>query len=63
MNIIGFFTARFNNSKKNLFNLGKKNKINNLKTDIILNNIVKARGDNNPDFLNNKNNLRRGNKH
>ena len=62
MNTAGFSTARFSNSKKNLFNSGKKDKINNLKTDIIINNIVKIREDNNPDFLNNKGDLKRGNK-
>ena len=62
MSIIGFDTAYLNNSKGNLFNLGKKDKINNLKINIIINNIAKIRGDNNSDFLNNEDNLQRGNK-
>ena len=48
--------------KGNPSNLNKKNKINNLKTNIIINNIVKVRGDDNFDSLNNKNDPKRGNK-
>ena len=62
MNTVGFFTIRFNNFKGNSSNLNKKNKISNLKINIIMNNTAKIRGDDNSDFLNNKNNLRRGNK-
>ena len=62
MNTAGFLTARFNNFKKNLFIIDKKNKINNLKTDVIINNITKVRKDDNPNFLNNKSNFRRENK-
>ena len=62
MNTAGSFIACFNNSKENLFNSGKKNKINNLKTDIIIDNIVKTRGDNNLNFLNGKDNLKCENK-
>ena len=43
MNIVGFFIVRFNNFKKNLFNLIKKDKINNLKINIIINNIIKIK--------------------
>ena len=56
------FTARPNNSKENLFNLSKKNKINNLKTNIIMNNIVKIKKNDDPDFLNNKGDFRYKNK-
>ena len=62
MNTAGFFTAYFNNFKGNPPNLSKKDKINNLKTDIIINNTAKAKKNNNPDFLDNKNDLKRGNK-
>ena len=62
MNTVGFFIARFNNFKRNSPNLSKKNKINNLKINIIINNIVKTRRDNNSNFLNNKGDLKRGNK-
>ena len=62
MNTAGFFTARSNNFKRNLFNLSKKNKTNNLKTNIIINNTAKIKRNNDLNFLNNKNNLRRGNK-
>ena len=62
MNIISFFTAYFSNFKGNLSNLGKKNRINNLKINIIINNIIKIKGDDNLDFLNNKGDFKRGNK-
>ena len=62
MNIIDSFTARFNNSKGNPVNLDKKNKTSNLKTDVIMNNIIKIKGDNDFDFLNSKNNPKRENK-
>ena len=62
MSIVSSFIARFNNFKGNSPNLGKKNKINNLKINIIMNNIVKIREDDNPDFLNNKSDFRRENK-
>ena len=62
MNTAGSFTACPNNSKRNSPNLGKKDKTSNLKTNIIINNIVKIRKDNAPDFLNNKNDPKRGNK-
>ena len=42
--------------------LNKKDKINSLKINIIINNIVKVKGNNNPDFLNSKDDFRRGNK-
>ena len=62
MSIVGFFTARFSNSKGNPFNLGKKDKINSLKINIIMNNIVKAKRDDNLNFLNNKGDPKYGNK-
>ena len=62
MNIISSLTARFNNSKENLFTTSRKNKTSSLKTDIIINNIIKVRGDDDLDSLNSKNNPRRGNK-
>ena len=62
MSTAGFFIAYFNNSKKNPLNLGKNNKINNLKINIIINNTAKAKKDDNPNFLNNKNNPKRENK-
>ena len=62
MNIIGFFIALLNNSKKNSFNLNKKDKISNLKINIIMDNTVKIRKNNNSNFLNNKNNLKHENK-
>ena len=62
MSTAGFFIAYFSNFKGNLFNLDKKDKINNLKIDVIMNNIVKARGDDNSDSLNNKSDSRRENK-
>ena len=62
MNIANSSTARFNNSKGNSPNSNKKNKKNNLKIDVIIDNIIKARKDNNPDFSNNKSNPRRENK-
>ena len=54
--------ARFNNFKKNSFIIGRKNKISNLKINIIIDNTVKARKDDDFNFLNSKNNLRRGDK-
>ena len=42
--------------------MNKKNKINSLKTDIIIDDTVKIKKNNNLDFLNNKNDFRRGNK-
>ena len=62
MNIISFFTARPNNSKGNSFNLSKKNKINNWKTDIIINNIAKTKKNNNSNFLDGKGDPKRENK-
>ena len=62
MSIISSFIARLNNSKRNLFNPNKKDKISSLEIDIIMNNIIKAKKNNNFNFLNNKNNFRRGNK-
>ena len=62
MSITCFFIIRLNNFKGNLFNLGKKDKINNLKTDIIMNNIVKIKKNDDFNFLNNKCDPRRGNK-
>ena len=46
----------------NLPNLSKKNKINNLKINVIINNTAKTKGNDDPNFLNNKDNLKRGNK-
>ena len=43
MNTAGFFIIHINNFKGSLLNLNKKNKINNLKTNIIMNNIVKIK--------------------
>ena len=62
MNIINSSTARLSNFKRNLFNLNKKDKINNLKTDVIMNNTVKVRRNNNFNFLNNKGDLKCENK-
>ena len=62
MNIAGSLTAHFNNFKGNPSNLGKRDKTNNLKIDIIIDNTVKAKEDNDFNFLNNKNDLKRGNK-
>ena len=59
MNIVNSFTARLNNSKRKSFNLDKKDKINDLKTNVIINNIAKTIEDNDPNFLNNKNDLKR----
>ena len=50
MNTVSFFTAYFSNVKRNPPNLNKKDKISNLKIDIIINNTVKIREDNNPIF-------------
>ena len=63
MNTANSFIIRLNNSKGNPPHLSKKDKINNLKTNIIINNTAKTRENNNLNFLNNKNNPRRGNKH
>ena len=54
--------ACFNNSKGNLPNLNKKDKISNLKTNIIMNNTAKIKKNDDFDFLNNKGDLKRGNK-
>ena len=62
MSTANSFITRFSNFKGNPLNLGKKDKISSLKTNIIINNTVKTRGNNNSNFLNNKNDLRRGNK-
>ena len=62
MNTAGFLTARSNNSKGNPPITGRKDKTNNLEINIIINNTAKAREDDNPNSLNNKNNPRRGNK-
>ena len=62
MSTAGFLIIYFSNFKKNSFNLGKRDKINNLKTNIIINNTVKIRRDDNLNFLNNKNDFKRGNK-
>ena len=62
MNTADFLIARFNNFKGNLFISGKKNKVNSLKINIIINNTAKAREDDNFNFLNNKNNFKRRNK-
>ena len=60
MNTAGSSTARLNNFKGNLFNSGKKNKTSNLETDIIINNIIKARGDDDLNFLDDEGDPRRG---
>ena len=62
MSIVGSFIARFNNSKKNLSNPNKKNKISNSKIDVIINNIVKIRENDDPDFWNDKGDPKCGNK-
>ena len=62
MNIINFFTARFSNSKGNPPNLSKKNKISSLETNIIINNTAKIKENDDFNFLNNKGDLRYGNK-
>ena len=62
MNTAGSSTARFSNFKRNLFNLGKKDKISNLKIDIIMDNTAKIKEDDDSDFLDNEDNFRRGNK-
>ena len=63
MNIADFFIIYFNNFKGNPFNLNKKDKINNLKTDIIMDNIAKIKKNNNLDFLNSESDPKHGNKH
>ena len=62
MNTINFLIAHFNNFKKNPFILSKKNKINNLKIDVIINNIVKAKENDDFDFLDGESNPKRGTK-
>ena len=62
MNIIDFFTVHFNNFKKNLFNLSKKDKINNLKINIIINNIIKIGENNDSNFLNSEGDFKYRNK-
>ena len=62
MNTAGSFITRFNNSKKNLFNSGRRDKINNLKITIIMNNTVKTKNNNNLNFLNNERDLKYRNK-
>ena len=62
MNTANFSIARFNNIKENLLNLGKKNKTNYLKINIIMDNIAKIRKNNNLNFSNNKDNPKRENK-
>ena len=62
MNIINSFTVRFSNFKGNLFNLDKRNKINSLKINIIINNTAKTKKDDNPDFSDDKDDFKYENK-
>ena len=62
MNIAGFVIIYFSNFKKNPLNLDKKNKISNLKIDIIINNIIEIRKNDDLNFSNNENDFRRENK-
>ena len=62
MNTVNFFIARFNNFKGNPPHLGKKDKISNLKIDVIINNIAKTRRNDDFNFLDSKGDLKRGNK-
>ena len=62
MNIAGFLTACFNNPKRNSLITGRKDKTNNLKIDVIMNNTAKVRKDDDFNFSDNEGNLRRGDK-
>ena len=63
MSIVSSLIARTNNSKESPLNLNKKDKISNLKIDIIIDNTAKIRGDNDPDFSNNKSDFGRENRY
>ena len=62
MSIVNFSTARLSNFKGNPFNSNKKNKTSSLKINVIINNTAKIKENDNLNFLNGKNNLRRENK-
>ena len=62
MSTAGSLTARFNNSKGNPFTTNKKNKTSNLETDVIMDNTVKVRENDDSDFLDNEGNPKRGDK-
>ena len=62
MNTASSSITYFNNSKKNPPNPGKKNKINSLKINVIMNNTAKIRKNDNPDSSNDENDLKRENK-
>ena len=62
MNIVGSSIAYFNNPKRNSLIIGRKDKTNSLKINIIIDNTAKARENDDPDFLNSKSNPRRGDK-
>ena len=62
MSTAGSSTARSNNSKGNPPTTGRKDKTSSLKTDVIMDNTAKARGDDDPDSSDSEGNPRRGDK-
>ena len=62
MNIADSLIAHFNNSKRNPPTTGRKDKTSSLKTDIIMDNTVKAKKNDDSDSSDSKGNPRRGDK-
>ena len=62
MNIVGSLTAHSNNPKGNSPTTGRKDKINSLKINIIMDNTVKIRKNDDFNFLDSEDNPRRGDK-